>query len=109
MIPVRFELTSAGLKVRGPASWTRRSWYPVQESNPHLGVRSSASSALDERDKMVLHTGLEPVLDGFWIHFLYQIGILEHMCHKGAARVRLRGSLMTIWRLLQVSNLQPSP
>ena len=33
--------------------------------------------------KLVLHTGLEPVLDGFWIHFLCHIGILEHVCHKG--------------------------
>ena len=32
--------------------------------------------------KLVLHTGLEPVLDGFWIHFLYQIGILEHMVSR---------------------------
>ena len=65
VIPVRFELTSPGLRGRCPTSWTRESyWYPVQDSNPHYGVRSSASSALDERDIMVLQTGLEPVLDG---------------------------------------------
>ena len=100
VIPVRFELTSTGLKVRGPANWTRESWYPVQESNPHFGVRSSASFALDERDMLVLHTGLEPVLDGFWIHFLCLIGILEQIggfCRIRTCTHRLNRALLYRW------------
>ena len=75
VIPVRFELTSPGLRGRCPTSWTRESyWYPVQDSNLHYGVRSSASFALDERDIMVLQTGLEPVLYGLSVHLLYRLG-----------------------------------
>ena len=48
-----------------------------------LALTGRCSGQLELRSHMVSRAGLEPVLDGFWIHFLCQIGILEHMCHKG--------------------------
>ena len=64
-------------------------WYPVQESNPHFGVRSSASYALDERDMMVRHTGFEPAHELGLDQKPLPIGLMTHIGDSPEIRTQI--------------------